>query len=71
MYGVMKLRVVSLFKMAHNGLGIADGGALKHQSLIKKQMFNMSTKVQLENVSPTIGNTLLCVWCGFIALTFD
>ena len=28
-------------------------------------MFNMSTKVQLENVSPTIGNTLLAVVHSF------
>ena len=25
----------------------------------------------LTTVCPAFGNTLLCVWCGFIALTFD
>jgi len=46
-------------QIAHNVLGIAEGGALNHRSLIEKQMFNMSTEDKLKNVNPTFGNTVL------------
>ena len=36
---------MSLFKMAHNVPSIADGGALYHQSLIKKQKFKICKKI--------------------------
>ena len=37
MYGEMKLRVVSLFKMATNGWRLDAVGDLKHEFLIKQQ----------------------------------
>ena len=65
--GAMKLRVVSLFKMAHNVSGIAEGGDYLHNSPLEAQKFNVVQLLISGTSAPTFGNTLLAA--GVFKLT--
>ena len=70
MFGEMKLRVVSLFKMAHNGFGLYARWRFKLLTfnlalmMIEAKMFNLLLHRHWRK-------TRVTGWCGLVAQTFD